>query len=192
MDLQWLFVGLGNPGQKYEANRHNVGFAVIDAIVESFSAAPFKKMTTLTEVSSFFLKENKIFLAKPLTFMNLSGQAVRFLMDFYKIPMEKIYVFHDDIDLELGRVKIKKGGGNGGHNGLRSIDSIIGNDYWRIRIGVGRPVEKSMVSSYVLSDFLCDEHITVRSIVHEISSNIQLLLLDCKQLESKLNTIIKT
>jgi PTH1 family peptidyl-tRNA hydrolase len=186
-----LLVGLGNPGLKYESNRHNVGFTVIDAIAESVSVSSFKKMMTLTEISSFSLEDSKIFLAKPLTFMNLSGQAVRFLMDFYKIPINKIYVFHDDIDLEPGRVKMKKGGGSGGHNGLKSIDSLAGNEYKRIRIGVGRPAEKTMVSSYVLGDFSPDEYDKVRKIIAEISKNIKLILFDFEQAEAKLNGAAK-
>ncbi|MDR1333816.1 MAG: aminoacyl-tRNA hydrolase, partial [Holosporaceae bacterium] len=160
-----LFLGLGNPGSKYAFNKHNVGFRIIDAIAEFVSAASFKKMATLVDVSSFSSKDSKIFLAKPQTFMNLSGQAVRFLMDFYKISPEKIFVFHDDIDLELGRVKIKNGGGNGGHNGLKSIDSLVGNSYWRIRIGVGRPLHKSMVSSYVLGNFSEDEEGVIEKVI---------------------------
>jgi PTH1 family peptidyl-tRNA hydrolase len=186
-----LLVGLGNPGSKYESNRHNVGFTAIDAIAEAVSASPFKKMATLTEVSSFFLEGNKILLAKPLTFMNLSGQAVRFLIDFYKISINDIYVFHDDIDLEPGRVKIKKGGGSGGHNGLKSIDSLVGNEYKRIRIGVGRPVEKTMVSSYVLGDFSRNECEMLQKIIAEISKNIKLILFDFEQSAAKLNGAAK-
>jgi PTH1 family peptidyl-tRNA hydrolase len=179
-------IGLGNPGSAYRDNRHNVGFKTAEAIVEKNSSASFKKMALLADVSSFRLGETKIIVAKPLTFMNLSGQAVRFLTDFYKIPSEKVFVFHDDIDLNFGRVKIKRGGGNGGHNGLKSIDSHIGNNYWRVRIGVGRPPEKTMVSSYALSDFSKDEENVLQNIFDEISKNIPLLLNDAKRLESEL------
>lgn len=180
-----LFVGLGNPGSKYEANRHNIGFKVVDAIADAATAAPFKKMSSLAEVSSFSAENTKILLAKPVTFMNLSGQAVRFLSDFYKIPNEKIFVFHDDIDLKLRCLKIKNGGGSGGHNGLKSIDSLIGNNYWRVRIGVGRPEKKTMVSSYVLDDFLQDEGEILREIIAGISDNIPLILKEHKLPESK-------
>jgi len=186
-----LLVGLGNPGSKYDGNRHNVGFEIINAIAEANSAGSFKKMMSLVEVSSFFMEKTKIIVAKPQTFMNLSGQAVRFLMDFYKISSENIYVFHDDIDLDFGRVKIKKGGGTGGHNGLKSIDSLLGKDYWRVRIGVGRPREKSMVSSYVLSDFTKDEKDILQDISREISRNLQLLFMDNNQLASRLNDKIR-
>ncbi|MDR0631957.1 MAG: aminoacyl-tRNA hydrolase [Holosporaceae bacterium] len=185
----FLLVGLGNPGSRYANNRHNVGFRIIDAIAEANGGVPFKKMASIAEVSSFCLEKTKIIMAKPLTFMNLSGQAIRFLGDFYKIPLEKIYVFHDDIDLGFGHIKIKKGGGNGGHNGLKSINSLVGNDYWRLRIGVSRPEEKSMVSSYVLSDFLEDEEKILQNIFSEASQNISLLFNDIKQFESQLNVV---
>jgi PTH1 family peptidyl-tRNA hydrolase len=182
-----LLVGLGNPGSRYKNNRHNVGFKIIELIAATNAAASFKKIAATVEVSSFCLGYFKILLAKPLTFMNLSGQAVRFLMDFYKIPPEKIYVFHDDIDLQLGRVKIKNGGGSGGHNGLKSADALVGNDYWRVRIGIGRPSGNFSVSSYVLGDFSEDEENILQNIFHEISENISLLFSDYKKLESKVN-----
>ncbi|MBR1734918.1 MAG: aminoacyl-tRNA hydrolase [Alphaproteobacteria bacterium] len=187
MDDCSIFVGLGNPGAQYSGNRHNVGFMIIDAIAEAVASSFFKKISSLLETSSFSLKDRKILLAKPLTYMNLSGRAVRFLLDFYKIKSSSVYVFHDDIDLEFGRIKIKKGGGNGGHNGLRSIDALIGTDYWRIRIGVGRPRETSMVASYVLHDFESDEAIAISQIASKISDNLSLLLSDPKKLEQELN-----
>ncbi|MDR1982468.1 MAG: aminoacyl-tRNA hydrolase [Holosporaceae bacterium] len=172
-----LFVGLGNPGPEYKNNRHNLGFRTIDALIETHHVSTsFKKIAHLVEISSFYLDKSKIIVAKPLTFMNLSGRAVFFLMNFYKIAPEEIYVFHDDIDLDFGRIKIKKGGGNGGHNGLKSIDSLVGVDYWRIRIGIGRPREKSMVASYVLSDFSKDEENILPEVFSKISENISLLL----------------
>ncbi|MBO4405209.1 MAG: aminoacyl-tRNA hydrolase, partial [Alphaproteobacteria bacterium] len=130
-----LMVGLGNPGSEYRNNRHNVGFQMVEAIAESVASCSFRRMSSIAEVSSCFFEKKKIIFAKPQTFMNLSGRAVRFLIDFYKIPTNKVIIFHDDIDLPFGRVKIKKGGGNGGHNGLKSIDSLAGNDYWRVRVG---------------------------------------------------------
>jgi len=178
-----LFVGLGNPGSQYENNRHNIGFKVIEAIAGANASSSFKKMALMVEVSAFSFEEKKIILAKPMTFMNLSGRAVRLLMDFYKISINNVYVFHDDIDLELGRIKIKKGGGNGGHNGLKSIDNLVGNDYWRIRIGVGRPQEKSMVSSYVLHDFDQDQYGVMKNICSEIAKNISKLFEDDKRFD---------
>jgi PTH1 family peptidyl-tRNA hydrolase len=190
-----LLVGLGNPGSTYERNRHNVGFRIIDALAEANSCSSFKTMLSLVSVSSFSVDKgkakDKVIIAKPLTFMNLSGQAVRFLADFYKIPNQKVYVFHDDIDLEFGRVKIKNGGGSGGHNGIKSIDDLRGNDYWRIRIGVGRPLHKSMVSSYVLNDFSSEEESILQDILSAITKNISLLFENSKLFETKINEVFQ-
>lgn len=184
-----LVVGLGNPGSQYENNRHNVGFRMIEAIADSVVSNPFKKMASISDVSQCFVENKKVIFAKPLTFMNLSGRAIRFLIDFYKIPINKVIVFHDDIDLPFGRVKIKKGGGNGGHNGLKSIDNLAGNDYWRIRIGVGRPTEKSMVVSYVLGNFVPEELKKLKSIQEVIIKNLSILVSnDPKKLESLINS----
>jgi len=143
-----LIVGLGNPGKKYEKNRHNVGFLAVDYLIDKFNA---------TKVSSKFkgelFKSNDFLFLKPTTYMNLSGEALRAVKDFYKLSNDDIIVIHDDIDLKTGALKFKKGGGSGGHNGLKSIDSHIGNDYFRVRIGVGRPERKEEVVNYVLSDF---------------------------------------
>ena len=202
-----LLVGLGNPGNQYAYSRHNTGFMVADAIAEVASSQTaarsvfFKKVSPLAEIAAFAIEKSgsgsasnstateksRVVLAKPLTFMNLSGRAVRFLMDFYKLKLENIYVFHDDIDLEFGRVKIKKGGGNGGHNGLRSIDDLAGRDYWRVRIGVGRPEGRGDVASYVLHKFKEDEIIYIQQIAQKISENLKLLWNDPKKLEQKLN-----
>lgn len=184
-----LIVGLGNPGLEYENNRHNVGFQTIEAMVETVASGSFKKMSQIAEISSCFFEKKKIIFAKPLTFMNLSGRAVRFLIDFYKIPLSKVIVLHDDIDLPFGRVKIKKGGGNGGHNGLKSIDNLAGNDYWRVRIGVGRPAEKSMVVSYVLGNFSSEESKKLDEIKKIIVENLSILISnDPKKLESLINS----
>ncbi|MBO7537240.1 MAG: aminoacyl-tRNA hydrolase [Alphaproteobacteria bacterium] len=184
-----LIVGLGNPGFEYENNRHNVGFQMIEAIAESVASNSFKKMSQIAEISSCFFEKKKIILAKPLTFMNLSGRSVRFLIDFYKIPIDKVIIFHDDIDLPFGRVKIKKGGGNGGHNGLKSIDNLAGTDYWRVRIGVGRPAEKSMMVSYVLGNFTQEEFEKLNDIKKIISENLSILVSnDPKKLESLINS----
>ncbi len=184
----FLLVGLGNPGSEYCYNRHNAGFRIIEAIASSFASNFFKKIGGVAEISSFYFNKLKIILARPLTFMNLSGRAIRFLMDFYKIPINQIYVFHDDIDLPFGRVKIKIGGGNGGHNGLKSIDELAGIDYWRIRIGIGRPTEKSMVVSYVLGNFTDEQLKQLDSISDIIKNNLSILLSkDNKKLEQLIN-----
>ncbi|GHU12051.1 hypothetical protein FACS189449_04870 [Alphaproteobacteria bacterium] len=176
-----LLVGLGNPGATYEYNRHNVGFRIMDAIADEHASGGFRGMTQVVEMTSFSIGNYKVILAKPQTFMNLSGRAVRFLVDFYKIPLENVYVFHDDLDLEFSQIKIKKGGGSGGHNGLKSIDSIVGTDYWRVRIGIGRPAYKSMVSDYVLGNFDADQAKIIDSISLKIAKNIQLLFTDVQK-----------
>ncbi|GHU16807.1 hypothetical protein FACS189472_02680 [Alphaproteobacteria bacterium] len=176
-----LLVGLGNPGATYEDNRHNVGFKVVDAIADEHASGGFRGMASLLEATSFSIGSHKVILAKPQTFMNLSGRAVRFLMDFYKIPIENIYVFHDDIDLEFSQIKIKKGGGNGGHNDLKSIDSTVGTGYWRIRIGIGRPEYKSMVSDFVLGNFDVEQMKIIDSICSRISKSIRLLFDDAQK-----------
>jgi len=144
-----LIVGLGNPGPTYQNNRHNIGFMVVDEILKNSSFNNISSKKFLGEL----YKKNDLLLLKPTTFMNLSGKSVASVSSFYKIPLENILVIHDDIDLPYGALKIKRGGGHGGHNGLKSIDSFIGKEYNRLRLGVGKPVKKEMVPSYVLSDF---------------------------------------
>ncbi len=152
----WVFVGLGNPGANYSLNRHNVGFMAIDVIADHLTAPAFKikSNAALSEVS---MPGQRIFLLKPQTFMNLSVRGVAPLLSFYKIPLDHVVVFHDDLDLEPGRIKIKSGGGNGGHNGLKSLDQSLGKDYWRVRIGIGHPGHKDAVTGYVLSNFRREE-----------------------------------
>lgn len=151
-----LFVGLGNPGPSYAMNRHNIGFMAVDVIAESYNASPWRSRFQ-GHLAEAKLVDQRILLCKPLTYMNLSGACVAAAMRFYKIPLEKTYVFHDDLDLEPGRIKIKQGGGTGGHNGLASLDQHIGRDYWRVRIGIGHPGHKSAVTSYVLNNFSNNE-----------------------------------
>ena len=148
-----LIVGLGNPGEKYTFTRHNVGFMIIDALLDSthctnLNFANFKALT---------FKSNNLILAKPQTFMNNSGESVNAVKKYFKIENKDIIVIHDDLDLPFGAIKFKIGGGHGGHNGLKSIDKYIGNDYIRIRIGIGKPKEKSEIVNYVLKKFTQDE-----------------------------------
>ncbi|MDR1691575.1 MAG: aminoacyl-tRNA hydrolase [Rickettsiales bacterium] len=155
MDLKniKLIVGLGNVGDKYAITRHNVGFLAADYLNIAYEGTAWVKKFK-GEVSEIKIGSNKIFLLKPHTFMNLSGQAVIEIMNFYKIAIEEVLVVHDDIDLPFEEVRIKQGGGNAGHNGLKSISMLCGNDYWRMRIGVGRPQNSKVdVSDYVLSPF---------------------------------------
>ncbi len=149
----YLIVGLGNPGAKYEKNRHNVGFMVVDRLIDRLSPTPISKK----EFKGELYKSQDILLLKPSTFMNLSGQSVLAVKNFYKIPLEHIIVIHDDLDLPLGALRFKKGGSSGGHNGLKSIDALVGSEYLRVRFGIGRPERKEQVISYVLSDFTPEE-----------------------------------
>jgi PTH1 family peptidyl-tRNA hydrolase len=147
-----IIAGLGNPGQKYENNRHNVGFMAADAIARRHSFSPWsKKFQGL--VAEGKLGGEKVLLIKPQTFMNLSGQAVGEAMRFYKLSPGDVVVLYDEIDLAPGKVRVKTGGGSGGHNGIRSLDSHIGVDYRRVRIGVGHPGVKELVHGHVLGDF---------------------------------------
>jgi len=148
-----LIVGLGNPGTPYENTRHNIGFKVIDKLVSDFGAHEISKNTFKGEL---FKASNLLFL-KPTTFMNLSGESLQAVKNFYKIELEDIIVIHDDIDLPFSALRFKKGGGHGGHNGLRSIDAMIGKEYTRVRMGVDKPAHKSQVANYVLADFSKEE-----------------------------------
>ncbi len=148
-----LIVGLGNPGPQYAKNRHNVGFMVIDRLIDRLHPIEISKKS----FQGSLYKSGSTLLLKPLTFMNLSGQSVLAVKNFYKIALENIIVIHDDLDLGLGAIRIKKGGSSGGHNGLKSLDATIGKEYIRIRFGIGRPPTKEEVIDYVLSDFTPDE-----------------------------------
>ncbi len=152
----YVVVGLGNPGSKYSLNRHNIGFMAVDVIAQQHNFPPFKSKFS-SEISEAQLGGHKVILCKPMTYMNLSGRAVQELIHFYKVPPQQVYVIHDDLDLLPGVIKVKKNGGNGGHNGLSSLDQSIGKDYWRIRLGIGHPGHKGAVSSYVLSNFKSDD-----------------------------------
>lgn len=145
----WLITGLGNPGSQYADTRHNIGFVTLDALVVSNEAVDVSKSSFH---GSLYKKGSLLFL-KPQTFMNRSGDSVGSVASFYKIEPEKIIVIHDDLDLPFGALRFKFGGGNGGHNGLKSIDTTIGSSYLRVRLGIGKPEYKSQVSSYVLSPF---------------------------------------
>lgn len=147
-----LFVGLGNPGREYAGNRHNVGFMAIDAIADAHGFGPWKRKFQGIACEGTLAGE-RILLLKPQTFMNESGRSVGEAARFLKIPVDEITVFYDEIDLAPGKLKAKSGGGNAGHNGLRSISAHVGNDYHRIRIGVGHPGHKHLVANYVLADF---------------------------------------
>ena len=173
----FLICGLGNPGKEYINTRHNIGFNLIDKISSYYNFSPFKKDKN-KEVLKGLIENKPCLLIKPLNFMNLSGQPVQEIMNFYKIEKNKLYVIHDDIDLELGKIKVKFGGGNGGHNGLLNIDEMIGNDYYRLRIGIDHPGIKDMVSKHVLNKFNKEEINKIEEKLKKVTENFEILLED--------------
>ncbi|AGB44634.1 peptidyl-tRNA hydrolase [Mesorhizobium australicum WSM2073] len=170
-----VFAGLGNPGAKYAENRHNVGFMAADAIARRHSFSPWsKKFQGL--ISEGTLGGEKIILIKPQTFMNLSGQSVGEALRFYKLDLSALTVFYDEIDLAEGKLRIKTGGGAGGHNGIRSIDGHVGNAYRRVRIGVGHPGVKEMVQHHVLGDFAKAERDWLDPLLDAIADNAAMIV----------------
>lgn len=169
-----IFAGLGNPGAKYANNRHNVGFMAADAIARRHSFSPWTKKFQ-GEIAEGRLGGEKVLLLKPQTFMNLSGQSVGEAMRFYKLDTSAITVLYDEIDLAAGKVRIKSGGSAGGHNGIRSIDQHIANDYRRVRIGVGHPGAKELVHGYVLGDFAKADHAWLDPLLESMADNADML-----------------
>src|ERR1700716_2896469 len=172
-----LFVGLGNPGAKYQSNRHNVGFMVVDEIARRHGFAPWRRRFQ-GETAEGTLERERVVLLKPMTYMNDSGQAVQQACSFFKLAPNEITVFHDEIELPPAKVRVKVGGGIAGHNGLRSVSAHVGNDYRRVRIGVGHPGIKELVHSYVLSDFFKEERPWVEALRTAIADNAGLLATD--------------
>jgi len=166
-----LISGLGNPGDKYKNTRHNIGFLVIDQITKTLTTTNINNQN----FQSIVQKNLSNLYVKPQTFMNASGEAILSIVDYYDIPNENIIVIHDDLDLPFGTVKFKVGGGHGGHNGLRSIDSHIGKDYVRIRVGIGKPENKGDVANYVLSDFSKEELLKLNEIIIHVIKSIKAL-----------------
>lgn len=172
----FLLVGLGNPGEIYRKTRHNAGFMAVDFMSNRYNFIWNYKSKFNADVALGNIENYKTVFCKPTTFMNLSGNAVLPVMSYYKIERSQLIVIHDDIDLELGKVKCKFGGSNGGHNGLKSIDQKLGQDYYRIRIGIGRPVPQNLsIASYVLGNFLDLELLILYKKYEIILENIQLL-----------------
>jgi PTH1 family peptidyl-tRNA hydrolase len=169
-----LLVGLGNPGARYAGNRHNVGFVIVEAIAKRHGFAPWRRRFQGVAAEGTIAGE-KVQLLLPGTFVNESGRAVAEAMHFYKLGLSDIAVFHDELDLPPGKVRVKTGGGIAGHNGLRSISSHIGNDYRRVRIGIGHPGVKEMVHPYVLSDFAKAERPWVEALTDIMADNAELL-----------------
>ena len=170
-----LFVGLGNPTPDSENNRHNVGFKIIDTINKKFSLSKqkpkFKGLLTTGNIG-----DKKVYAIKPLTFMNNSGVCIRELIEYFKIDAEDVIVFHDDLDIEFGKIKAKFGGSSAGHNGIASIDKFIGKDYSRVRIGIGKPKNGIEVADYVLQNFDEDESIGIEKISKDITESISILV----------------
>ena len=169
-----LFVGLGNPGTKYAFNRHNIGFMAVERIAADHGFGPWKSKFQGV-ISEGRLGSEKVFLLKPLTYMNLSGQSVGEAMRFFKLSPEDITVFHDELDLAPGKLRVKKGGGHAGHNGLRSLHQHIGEQYQRVRIGVGHPGHKDRVAQYVLHDFAKSDQSWIDDLLHGISDGVGFL-----------------
>ncbi len=170
-----LFVGLGNPTPNSENNRHNIGFKIIDAINQKFGLSKQKpKFKGL--LTTGLINGKKIYAIKPLTFMNNSGICIRELIEYFKIDAENVIVFHDDLDIDFGKVKTKFGGSSAGHNGIASIDKFIGKDYSRVRIGIGHPKTNIEISDHVLQDFDEDEKEELSSITKNITESLPILI----------------
>jgi peptidyl-tRNA hydrolase, PTH1 family len=170
-----LFTGLGNPGPRHAANRHNVGFLAADAIHRRHRFSPWRRRFQ-GETSEGQLGGERVLLLKPMTFMNESGRSVAEALNFFKIEIGGLTVFHDEIDLASMKLRVKMGGGIAGHNGLRSISAHCGNEYWRVRIGVGHPGVPELVHSHVLNDFSKDEMGWVDTIIDAIAEDAELLV----------------
>ena len=172
-----LVVGLGNPGPKYERNRHNAGFMAVDEIVRRHGFSDWRSKFH-GQLAEGRIAGEKVLAFKPETYRNDSGRAVGAAIRFYKLNPSDVIVFYDELDLLPGRVKVKQGGGNGGHNGLKSLDAHIGKEYWRVRIGIGHPGDKSKVTGHVLGDFAKSEEPIVESLMAAIADNAALLVAD--------------
>ena len=184
----YLIVGLGNPGKKYEKTKHNVGFQVIDTITQAFTI-PNSGSKFNAETYKGSIGNKKVLLIKPQTFMNESGKSVSQFVNFYKIPHKNTFVIYDDIDMSVGKLRIKTGGSDGGHNGIKSINHLMANEYIKVKIGVGHPGNKDMVSTYVLQPFENNEEQDIMNELYvDIAKNINTLLEhDLEQFSSKIN-----
>ena len=182
-----LLVGLGNPNPNNTNNRHNVGFSIIDAINVKFKLSKqkpkFKGLLTTGKID-----DQKIYAIKPLTFMNSSGICIKELIEYFKIEAKNVFVFHDDMDIDIGKVKVKFGGGSAGHNGIESIDKNIGKNYSRIRIGIGHPKNNSTGAEHVLDNFSKDEKLSMEEVTNNIIESLSILIKkDLELFSSKIN-----
>jgi PTH1 family peptidyl-tRNA hydrolase len=181
-----LFVGLGNPGTQYERNRHNLGFVVVNQIARRHDFRSWRRGYQ-GEIAEGTLNREKVILLRPLTFMNESGRAVQEALHFFRLRQDAITVFHDEIELPPAKVRVKIGGGIAGHNGLRSISESIGNEYWRVRLGVGHPGVKDLVHQYVLDDFPKIDWPWVKALVDSVADNAGLLATDISSFQNKVH-----
>lgn len=181
-DVPWLIVGLGNPGPQYAGNRHNIGFLVADLLAERVGG-PFRSHRSRAQVLEGRVgppgpSSRRVVLAKPMSFMNVSGGPVTALRDFYKLPVSRLVVIHDELDIGYGALRLKRGGGDNGHNGLKSITKSLGPDYHRVRFGVGRPPGRMPVADYVLRDFSAAERKELDYFVDRAADAVESLIDD--------------
>jgi len=166
-----LIVGLGNPGSKYALHRHNVGFMALDEIAAYLDVSDFTAKAS-SMVAETRVDGARVYLLKPMSYMNCSGQPVRHYMDYYNIPLDNVLVIHDELDLAFGHVRRKKGGGSAGHNGIKDIKTHCGDDFWRLRFGIGHPGDSAQVSNYVLSNFYKPEITRVGDILDNLATHV--------------------
>ncbi len=174
-----LIIGLGNPGDKYSKTRHNVGFMAVDYIADDMGADKWKSAFNALVTSCVTNSNKKIIFAKPQTYMNKSGESVLALMKFYKLPIDNLIVIHDELDINTGEVKTKKGGGSAGHNGIKSIDNLVGNDFHRVRIGISHPRELGLecdVADWVLGKFNANDMKKINPAIVNVSSIVSDLI----------------
>ncbi len=172
-----LLVGLGNPGRESEDNRHNIGFMAVDALIARFNlSAPRTRRRPDGVFSEGMIDGGKVMVLKPQTYMNESGRAVGAAVRYWKLDVEDVIVFHDDLDLAPGKVRVKRGGGHGGHNGLRSIDSHMGKDYRRVRLGIGHPGDKDRVTGHVLRDFAKSDRTWLEPLLDAVADSAPMLI----------------
>ncbi|CAO5181039.1 peptidyl-tRNA hydrolase [Frankia sp. AiPs1] len=177
-DGLWLVVGLGNPGPDYAGNRHNAGFMAVDLLAER-AGARLKSHRSRADVAEVRLAGSRAVLARPLSFMNLSGGPLAAMRSFYKIEIDRIIVVHDELDIPFGTVRLKRGGGDNGHNGLRSISSALGTrDYLRVRVGIGRPPGRMDPAAFVLRDFGAAERRELPLLVEHAADSVEMLITD--------------
>lgn len=172
---EWLLAGLGNPGRAYAGNRHNIGFMALDAVVLRHGFAAYRRRFE-GEAAEGELNGVSVLALKPMTFMNESGRSVAAAARFYRLDPGRVVVFHDELDLAAGKLKVKRGGGAAGHNGLRSLDQHLGPDYWRVRLGIGHPGDKGRVLGHVLNDFAAADAAWLEPLLAAVADHAPLLL----------------